>query len=89
MIKLAWRRRTGAGSDSDSVELLGRVVHGATMDSSSMLEGKLACLRSVIFGAVGSCRRSLMTRRGIFSNGVILKVPLSGSLRSTWPASQG
>ena len=91
MMNVAWRRRTGAGSESDEGEsLAGRVGRGAMMDSSSMLEGKLARRREVMVGAEGECRRSLITSRGVFSNGVILRVPfLSRSSRMTWPASQG
>jgi hypothetical protein len=47
-MKLAWRRKTDAESDADSPELPGRGLQGAMMVSSSMLKGKLACLRASI-----------------------------------------
>ena len=58
-----------------SSELSRRVLRGAMMDSSSMLEGKLARLRASILGTEGSCLRSFTTRRGILSNGLSLKMP--------------
>ena len=92
MIKLAWRRKTGAKSDADSSELPGRVLRGAMMASSSMLKGKLARLKASIVGIEGSCLRSFTTRRGIFSNGLILKMPELPSPEpslTTLPASHG
>ena len=73
-MRLAWRRKTGVESDADSSELPGRVLRGAMLLSSSMLKGKLARLRASIVDIEGSCLRSFMTRQGIFSNGLILKV---------------
>ena len=72
-MKLAWRRKTGAESNADSSELPGRVLRGAMMVSSSMLKGKLACLRASIVGIEGSCLRSFTTRRGFLSNGFDLE----------------
>ncbi len=86
-MKLAWTRKIGAESDAESSELPERVLQGATMDSSSMLKGKLARLRASIVGIDVSCLRSFTTRRGILSNGLILKIP-EPSL-TTWPASHG
>ncbi len=91
-MKFAWRRKTGAESDADSSELPGRVLRGAMMVSSSMLKGKLALLRASIVGIEGSCLRSFTTRRGILSNGLILKVPELPSPEpslTTLPASHG
>ena len=88
----AWRRKTGAGSDADSSGLPGRVLRGAMMVSSSMLKGKLARLRASIVGIEESCLRSFTTRRGIFFNGLILKMPELPSPEpslTTWPASHG
>lgn len=62
------------------------------MLSSSMLKGKSARLRASIVGIEGSCLRSFTTRRGTFSNGLILKMPeLPGPEPSltTLPASHG
>ena len=56
------------------------------MVSPSMLKGKLARLRTSIIGIEGSCPRPFMIRRGIFSNGIILKMP-EPSLMT--PASHG
>lgn len=88
-MKLACRRKTGAASDADAS---GRVLHGAMMLSSSMLKGKLARLRASNVGIEGSCRRSFTTRRGIFSHGLILKMPELPSPEPSltiWPASHG
>ena len=74
VMKLAWRRKTGE-SDVDSSGSPGRVMRGAIMDSSSMLKGKLARLNASIVGVEGSCLRSLTTRWGTFSNGLIFKMP--------------
>lgn len=91
-MKLAWSRKTGAESDADSSGLPGRVLRGAMMVSSSMLKGKLACLRASIVDIEGSCLRFFTTRRGIFSNGLILKMPELPSPEpslTTLPASHG
>ena len=91
-MKVACRTNTGAGSDGGSSGLPGRVLRGATMLSSSMLKGKLACLRASIVGIDGSCLRSLTTRRGLSLHGLILNIPESPSPKSsftTWPASHG
>lgn len=91
-MKLACSRKTGATSDANSSELPGRVLRGAIMLSSSMLKGKLARLRSSMVGVEASCLRSFTIRRGIFSNGLSLKMPElpwpEPSL-TTWPASHG
>ena len=89
-MKLAWRTKIGAGS----LELSsGRVFKGAMMFSSNMLMGKLAFLRASIVGIDGSFVRSLTTRRGVFSNGFILKISVSScsgpAMLTTWPASHG
>ena len=91
-MKVACRTNTGAGSDRGSLGLPGRVLRGATMLSSSMLKGKLACLRASIVDSNGSCVRSLTTRRGLSLHGLILKMPESPSAKpsfTTWPASHG
>lgn len=91
-MKLAWRRKTGVEADADSSGLPGRVLRGAMMVSSSMLKGKLARLRASIAGIEGSYLRSFTTRRGIFSNGLILKIPELPSLEpslTTLPATHG
>ena len=91
-MKLAWRRKTGAESDADSSELPGSVLRGAMMLSSSMLKGKLARLRASIVGIERSCLRSFTTRQGIFSNALILKMPVLPSPEpslTTLPASHG
>lgn len=78
-------------SDADSSEL-GRVLRGAMIDSSSMLKGKLARLRTSIVGIEGSCLRSFTTRRGVFSNDLIMKMPELPSpdpSLTTLPASHG
>lgn len=85
VMKLAWRRKTGA----ESSELPGRVVHGAMIASSSIAKGKSARRSASIVGAEVSCLRSLTTRRGIFSNGLIFEMPLSEPSRTTSPASHG
>ena len=89
-MKLAWRRKIGVGSDADSPA--GRVLRGATIDSSSMLMGKLARLRVSMVGIEGSCLRSLTTKRGIDSHVSILNMPEwpgpEDSLTS-WPAIHG
>ena len=54
-MKVAWMRKTGAGSDRGSSGLPGRVLRGAMMLSSNMVKGKLACLRASIVGIDGSC----------------------------------
>lgn len=85
-MKLAWSRKTGA----DSSELAGRVGQGAMMASSSISKGKSAFRRASIVSAELSCLKSLTTRRGICSKGLILYTPPStGPWRMTWPASHG
>lgn len=74
-MKLAWRRKTGVEAEMDSSELAKKLLRGATMLSSSMLKGKCARLKASIVGIEASCRRSFTTRRGIFSNGLIVKTP--------------
>ena len=91
-MKVAWRRKTGAGSERGSSGFPGRVLRGAMMLSSSMLKGKLASLRASIVGIDGSCLRSFTTRRGVFSHGLILKTPEFPSPEfslTTCPASHG
>ena len=83
VMKFAWRRKTGESLSEPPV----RVLQGAMMFSSSILKGKLAPLRASIVGIEGSCLRSFTTRRGIFSNGLILKTPEGSS--TTWPATHG
>ena len=90
-MKLAWSRKTGE-SEADLSGLPGRVLRGAMTASSSMLKGKLACLRVSIVGIEGSCLRSFTTRRGTLSNGLILNIPELPSLEpslTTLPASHG
>ena len=90
-MKVAWRRKTGFES-ANSSELPGRVLRGAMMDSSSMLKGKLACLRVTMDGIEMSSLKSFTTRRGIFSNGLILKTLDSPGLEpasTTLPATHG
>ena len=91
-MKLAWSRKTGSESDAAPLELPGRVLRGAMILSSSMLKGKLARLRASIVGIEGSCLRSFTTRRGILSNGLILKMPELPSPEpslTTLPATHG
>lgn len=57
-----------------------------------MLMGNLACLRTSIVDIEGSGLRSFTTRRGIFSNGLILKtpeLPLPEPSLTTLPTSHG
>ena len=85
-------RKTGVVSDGGSPEVPGRVLRGAKMDSSSMLIGKLARLISSIVGIERSFLRSLSTRGGNLSNGLILYTPELPSLApslTTWPAIHG
>ena len=92
MIKVACRRKIGVGSEAYSSTLDARVLRGAMMDSSSMLKGKLALLNSSIVGIEGSFLRSFTTKRGTFSNGLILKRPVLPSLAPSltiWPATHG
>ena len=72
MMKLACMRKTGVVSDGGSPEVPGKVLRGAMMVSSSMVIGKLARLISSIVGIERSFLRSLTTRRGVLSNGLIL-----------------
>lgn len=92
-MKLAWRRKTGAESDAGSSQLPGRVLQGAMTSSCNMLKGKSARRRSSIVGIIeGSCLKSFTTSWGIFSNGLILKMPELPSLDpsfATLPASHG
>src|SRR5271154_7602687 len=90
-MKLACRRKTGE-SNEDSSGFPGRVLQGAMMFSSSIVKGKLAFLMAYIVGIEGSCLRSFTTRRGVFSNGMILKIPELPSPEpsfTTWPAIHG
>lgn len=90
VMKLAWMRKTGAGSDADSPA--GRVFRGAMMDSSSMLMGKLARLRVSIVGIEESCASSLTTRRGVSFKGLIEKMselPWPEPSLTSWPAIHG
>lgn len=67
-------------------------MRGAIRLSSSMLKGKLDRLRVSIVGIEESSLRSLTTRRGIFSDGWILKMPVLPSPEpslTTLPASHG
>lgn len=91
-MKFAWRRKTGAESDTDSSELSERVLQGAMIFSSSMLKGKFARLKASILGIEGSCLRSFTTRQGVVFIGSILKtpeLPLPEPSLTTLPASHG
>jgi len=89
-MKVAWRLKTGK-SKEDLAEVPGRVLRGAIMFSSSILEANLDLLRMSIAGIDGSFLRSFTTRRGISSKGVILNTPVFPFVFSctTWPATQG
>ena len=66
------------------------MVRGERRFSCSMLMGKLARRRESIVGAAGSEVRSLTTRRGVGSKGLILgtSTPSMCSF-TTWPATHG
>src|SRR5271156_47116 len=88
-MKLAWRKKTGAGSSS---QLVGRPLRGVSTAPSSMLKGKLAFLRASIDGTAASWVRSFTIRGLVLSEGMILESPVLPSATPslmTCPASHG
>ncbi len=90
VMKVAWMLNTEK-SKEDLAEVPGRVLRGAIMFSSSILEANLDLLSMSIVAIDGLFLRSFTTRRGISSKGMILNTPVFPFIFSciTWPATQG